>query len=318
MVQTIPVLVFFFVFLACLGIYFFYQDRQAMKKEILVKRASTAQSIKETRRIDLRRRREMSRTERLFSKLVDISLVSDLLAQSGLGISLDRFLYLSTGSAAGFALVSIVFIQSFIISCILIAAGFTLPVGFLYYKKIKRDRLIVEQFPEVIDFMVRALRSGQSLDRAFYGVSRNFADPMGGEIKIIYEEIAMGLAFSEALKNFEQRFPRIPEVRFLSSSFIIQKETGGNLTEILEGLSTTIRQRFKLERQIRASTAESRLSIVFIGLAPLGFGCASYWMRPEYISILFIEPVGRRLIFLAIMMNILGFLAMRILSRVEP
>lgn len=317
MVQTIPVLVFFFVLLVCLGGYFFYQDRRTLKKERLLKRAATRRSLKETRRHDLRRRREKSRTERLLSRLIDVPVLSDLLEQSGLGISLDRFLYTTSGLAAGFALAAILLFRSVLFFFPMVAAGFAIPILVLVYKKKKRDAAVVAQFPDMLDFMVRALRSGQSLDRALYGVSANFPDPIGGEIKIVYEEIAMGLAFAEALKNFESRFPKLPEVRFLCTSFIIQKETGGNLTEILDGLSRTIRQRFRLDRQIKATTAEGRLSIFFLGLAPFAFGSAVYWLKPDYISILFHDPVGQRLLFLALTLNILGFAVMRLLSRVE-
>jgi tight adherence protein B len=317
MEQTIPIFVFFFVLLVCLGVYFLYKDRQAVKKELLIKRASTKRSIKEIRRIDLRRRRERSRTERIFSFLIDIPQLGDLLSQSGINLSLDIFLFIATGVAALFAFIAIIAFRSFLPFLAMLSAGFAVPILFLMHKKKKRDAAVVEQLPDVLDFMVRALRSGQSLDNAFYGVSANFPDPIGGEIRIVYEEISLGLAFTEALKNFESRFSRLPEIRFLCTSFVIQKETGGNLTEILDGLSSTIRQRFKLIRQVKATSAEGRLSVLFLGILPFAFGFAVYVLNPAYITKLFVDPAGHKLLFLALVLDVAGFMVMRIMTKVD-
>ncbi len=317
MAQTISIFVFFFVLLVCLGGYFLHKDRQAIKKELLIKRASTKKTFRETRGIDLRRRREKSRTERIFSYFIDIPRLEDLLSQSGVNLSLDRFLLISTGSAALFAVIAIIVFRSFLPFIIMPGAGFIIPFLFLVHKKRKRDAAVVEQLPDVLDFMVRALRSGQSLDNAFYGVSVNFPDPIAGEIRIVYEEISMGLAFTDALKNFESRFPKLADVRFLCTSFVIQRETGGNLTEILDGLSRTIRQRFKLIRQVRAATAEGRLSTLFLGILPFAFGAAVYLLNPVYITKLFVEPAGQRLLFLALAFDVMGFIVMRIMTRVD-
>ncbi len=317
MAQTIPILVFFFVVLVCVGGYFFYQDHKAIKKEVLMKRVTTKISLKETRRLDLRRKREKSRMERVFAGVIDTPQLADLLSQSGINRSLDSFLFMSIGSAALFSLLAILLFRTFLPFLSMAGAGFFLPMLFLMYKKKQRDGALVKQLPDALEFMARALRSGQSLDKALYGVSTSFADPVGGEIKIIYEEISMGLAFADALKNFKIRFPKLPEVRFLCTCFIIQKETGGNLTDVLDGLSHTIRQRFKLARQVKAATAEARLSILFLGFAPFGFGSAVYMMKPAYVSVLFNEPSGQKLLFLALALNVTGFLVMKILSKVE-
>lgn len=317
MAHIISIFIFFFVLFVCSGGYFLYKDRQATQKERLMRRVSTKRSLKETRRIDLRRRRERSRTERMFSFLIDTPRLGDILAQSGVHLSLDSFLFLVSGTAALFALLAMIFFRSFLPFVAMLTAGFMIPILFLIYKKRKRDAAVVEQFPDVLDFMVRALRSGQSLDNALYNVSLNFSDPLGGEIRIVYEEIALGLAFAEALKNFEHRFPSLPEVRFLCTAFLIQKETGGNLTEILEGLSRTIRHRFKLVRQVKATSAEGRLSILFLGILPFAFGGLVYLLNPDYISRLFVDPVGQRLLFSALLLDLSGFLIMRIMTKID-
>ncbi len=317
MAGTISIFVFFFVLLACLGGYFLYQDQRAIRRDLLISRAASKRSVKETRRIDLRRRRERTRAERLFSSLIDIPRLGDLLSQSGLPLSMDAFLFTATATAALFGLIAVVFFRSFFPFIAMIAAGFSVPLLFLIHRKKKRDAAMTAQLPDMLDFMVRALRAGQSLDNALYGISAHFSDPIGGEIKIVYEEISMGLSFSEALNNFERRFPAIPEVTFLCTALAVQKETGGNLTEILEGLSHTLRDRFKLLRTVKATSAEGRLSILFLGMLPLAFAGLMYLVNPEYIRLLFVDPVGRILLFLAFALDVVGFVVMRIMTRIN-
>ena len=317
MAQMISIFVFFFALLICLGVYFLYEDRQTTKKELLIKRASTKRSLKETREIYLRRRRKKSRTERIFSYFIDIPQLEDFLSQSSVNLSLDRFLLISTGSAVLFAFMAIIVFRSLLLFIVMSGAGFIIPLLFLVHKKRKRDAAVVEQLPDVHDCMVRALRSGQSLDKALYGVSVNFPDPIGREIRIVYEEISMGLPFTDALKNFENRFPKLADIKFLCTSFVIQRETGGNLAEILDGLSRTIRQRFKLIRQVRAATAEGRLSTLFLGILPFAFGAAVYLLNPAYITKLFVDPAGQKLLFLALTLDVMGFIVMRIMTRVD-
>ena len=317
MAGTISIFVFFFVLLACLGGYFLYQDQRAVRRDLLISRAASKRSVKETRRIDLRRRRERTRAERLFSSLIDIPRLGDLLAQSGLPLSLDGFLFTATAAAALFGLIAVILFRSFFPFIVMIVAGFSTPVLFLIHRKKKRDAAVTAQFPDMLDFMVRALRAGQSLDNALYGISANFSDPIGGEIKIVYEEISMGLSFSEALNNLERRFPAIPEVNFLCTALAVQKETGGNLTEILEGLSQTLRDRSKLLRAVKATSAEGRLSILFLGLLPLVFGGVMYLTNPDYIRLLFVDPIGRILLFFALTFDVAGFIVMRIMTRIN-
>ena len=318
MERLIPVFVFFFVFLIALGTYFLYKDRQTIRKELFRDRVDTKKrSFKETRRIDIRRLKERSRAEDIFSVLLNIPRVETLISQSGLNISIDRFLFISTLCGALSSLVAIIVFSSFFAFVIVMVAGFFAPVFYLMKKRGERASALVKQLPDVLDFMVRSLRAGQSLDRAFHGVSVNFSDPAGGEIRIIYEEISMGLPFAEALENFENRFPKLADVKFLCASLIIQRETGGNLAEILASLSHTIRVRFRLQRQIKAFTAEGRLTSLIIGALPIVFGAVSYLVNPGYVSQLFIDPVGKKLLFLAVVLEIMGFVVMRVLARVK-
>ncbi len=317
MAYVIPFLVFVCVWLLCMGGYYIYLDQKAVKKQAMLRRAATAPSLKQIRRLELKRQRKIGMLERLISHVMDVSTLGDMLAQSGLALSLDAFLLISSGLGAGFSLAGFLMTRSFLMFVIMAVAGFALPVLVVAHKKRKRNQLMVSQLPNTMDFIVRALKSGQSLDRALYGVSTNMAPPISTEIRLVYDELSMGLAFAQALRNFEKRFPKIPEIKFLCTSFIIQKETGGNLTQILESLSHTLRSRFKLGRQIRAITAEGRLSMFLLGLAPFGFSGAIYLVNPGYMSILLHDPKGQHLLITALVLNVTGFLVMRLLTKVD-
>ena len=309
--------VFFFVFLVLLGIYFLHLDRRAAEREALIKRIASKKDKESQRESFFKKRREKSWVDGIFSLFIDIDRLDAFLSRTKAGLSVEKLLIASTVLAVSLSVFGLIIFKSSFPACLIFIAGFGIPFLYLAYKKKKRDSSVVEQLPDAIDFIVRSLRAGQSVDRAFRGVSANFSDPIGGEISTIYDEISMGIPFVEAMKNFENRFPRLADVKILCSAFIIQRETGGNLTEILKGLSNTIRERFTLKRQVKALSAEGRLTGIILGLLPLFFGGVMYLSNPSYIMLLFDDPIGNKLLFLALILELAGFTSMRYLSRVE-
>ena len=151
-----------------------------------------------------------------------------------------------------------------------LAGGGGIPSLYLMNLRRKRETALVKQLPDAIDMIVRALRAGQSVDQSLVEVGRGMPEPVGEEIHTIYDEMAMGLPFETALRNFERRFARLADVKILCAAFIVQRETGGNLTKILGGLADTIRERFKLRMQVRALTAEGRTTTWVLGPDPRG------------------------------------------------
>jgi tight adherence protein B len=192
-----------------------------------------------------------------------------------------------------------------------------MPFVYLVRRRKKREEALVQQVPDALDMIVRALRVGQSVDGALKEVGRVFAPPIGIEIRTIYEEMAMGLPFEKALDNFERRFPHVTDVKILCTAFTIQRETGGNLTRILQGLSTTIRERFTLKRQVRTLTAEGRTSAKILGILPLVFGGIVWILNSDYIRQLFVHPAGRKMLLYAAVSAILGFIFMRLMTKIE-
>ena len=127
----------------------------------------------------------------------------------------------------------------------------------------------------------------------------------------------MGLSFEAAIRGFQRRFHRITDVRMLCAALLIQRETGGNLTTILDSIAHTIRQRFTFHRQVRALSAEGRLSAIILGVLPIVFCTITWLVRPEYVRMLFTHPTGKKAILLALVLEAVGFALMFRLARVK-
>jgi tight adherence protein B len=155
------------------------------------------------------------------------------------------------------------------------------------------------------------------VDNALKEVARSSPPPLGAEIRTIYEEIALGIPFTAALENFEHRFNRLADVKLMTTAFIIQRETGGNLTRVLDNLANLIRERDTLKRQVRAMTAEGRSSAFILGVLPLVVGAFFWIVRPAYIKVLFTHPVGQKLLLAAVVLEISGFAVMCLMTRID-
>lgn len=197
--------------------------------------------------------------------------------------------------------------------------GFCLaaPAAALYLKKKQLEQQLTVQMPDALGMIVRALRVGQSVDNSLKDVAGAVPPPLGTEIRIIYEEVRMGIPFDQALRNFENRYPALADAKIFTTAFIIQREIGGSLSQILEGLGETIKKRFYFQRQVKTFSAEARISAVIIGLLPLLFVAVSYLFNPGYITRLTDTSLGRILVCAAFVLEAAGFLVMRKMARIK-
>jgi len=253
----------------------------------------------------------------LFGRRYPVPKLTALLRAADAPITEIHFVVFSLGAAA-IGILPVLFLSGAFSAALLAGLGMSaVPLAVVWHLRNRRENTLVRQLPEAIDMIVRSLRAGQAVDHALREVGRSLDAPLSDEISAIYDEIAMGLPFDAALRKFENRFSRSSDVKIFCTTFIVQRETGGNLTEILDGLAATVRQRFKLKMQIRAFTAEGRVSAVIIGLIPVGFALSTYLLNPDYISLLFVHPVGKKLLLAAFLLEGLGFYLMRRLARIE-
>jgi tight adherence protein B len=168
------------------------------------------------------------------------------------------------------------------------------PLFYLLYKKKKRMQLFQKQFPDVLDLLSRSLRAGHSFPSAIQMVAEEFPDPTGTEFKKVSTEIYYGLSLNDALKNLTKRVD-CEDLGFFITSVVIQRETGGNLAEMMDSIAHIIRERFKLLGRVKALAAEGVLSAWILSLLPFGVAALIYLMNREYILFLFNDPLGQKM-----------------------
>ena len=181
----------------------------------------------------------------------------------------------------------------------------------------KRARALTEQLPDVLDLMARSLQAGLSLNDAFRSVAEEMPLPAAAEFGRVFEEIRFGREYREALGNIVARNPAIFDLRLFVSSVLLQRETGGNLIEILESIANTIRARFLFEAKVNALTSEARFSALILGSLPLLVACLLLVINPQYLTPLITESLGNFLLLLAGVMYSIGIFLMIRLSQVE-
>ncbi|MBN3847654.1 MULTISPECIES: type II secretion system F family protein [Burkholderiaceae] len=170
-----------------------------------------------------------------------------------------------------------------------------LPIVYVQRRRNRRIRQLERQLPDVCDMLARALRSGHAFTGAIDMVGTEFAEPMSGEFRIVFDEINYGVSISEALTNLATRVP-IRDLRYFVIAVVIQRETGGNLAEVLDGITALIRDRFKLFDKVRVLSAEGKMSAWVLGLMPFGVGAAMMVLNPDFLDILWRDSTGVKMV----------------------
>jgi tight adherence protein B len=248
---------------------------------------------------------------------LNLASVSGLyLYQAGVTLTLGTLILTSV---AGFAFLGYMLDLRFraALPALLISAGF-LPLPFLYvrHRRTKRLSKLEQQLPEALGMMVSALRVGHSLIASLGAVAQDCDEPIGGEFRKCFEENNYGVDLRTALMNLAVRAP-IQDVRIFVAAVLIQKETGGNLAEVLENVAETTRERFRLKKQVSVHTAQGRMTGWILSLLPVGLGIAMYLVNPSGMSVLWTRPLGLKLLYTAIGMDIVGALIIRKIVRIR-
>jgi tight adherence protein B len=190
-----------------------------------------------------------------------------------------------------------------------LAAGF-LPYACLFWMRARRFRRFEELLPDTIDLMTRALRAGHTITSGIEMVSQEVPEPVASEFRRVFEEQNFGLPIREAMLNMARRVP-LPDVSFLVTAILVQKETGGNLAEILDKTTIVIRERFRLRGQLRVYTAQGRLTgWILVALPFFLFGVMAF-LNPDYEMVLITDPSGQKLVYAGLVMMVIGVLVIR-------
>jgi tight adherence protein B len=194
--------------------------------------------------------------------------------------------------------------------------GFTVPFVLLRMKRRRRLYAFEEQFPEALDLISRALKAGHAFATGLKMVADEMPEPVGPEFRKTFDEQNFGLPLKDALDNLTQRIPSL-DVRFFATAVLIQRETGGNLSEILENLAHVVRERFKILRQVRVYTAHGRLTgYVLLGL-PAFLSIALMFINPDHMNLLFRERMGQQMLMAALVMQVCGYIWIQKVIKIE-
>jgi tight adherence protein B len=185
-----------------------------------------------------------------------------------------------------------------------------MPFAFVLFKRSRRFKSFEKELPAACDLMVSALRAGQSLIAAMGMVSRECGDPLGGEFSTCFEEQNFGLDMKVAIDNLLRRVP-LQDLRIVCTAILIQKESGGNLAEVLDKTAHVIRERFRLRREVSTRTAQGRMTGWVLTLLPVVLGCALYFVNPTMMSLLWKRDIGIKLLYAASAMIVVGGLIIR-------
>ena len=192
-----------------------------------------------------------------------------------------------------------------------------IPVILLNSKATERARNLSEQLPDALDLVARSLQAGHGLADAMKLCAEEMPSPVADEFGRVFEENSLGRDLRESFETLSLRNPRNFDLKLFVSSVLLQRDTGGNLIEILGNISKTIRDRFVFEAKVRALTAEARISAIILGSLPFAILGLITWMRPDYLMPLWNDPFGNKIVAGALLWFGVGILVMRNVSTVE-
>jgi tight adherence protein B len=236
--------------------------------------------------------------------------------QSGVKTTISAVLMTSAVCAIVLGVIGSLFVRQFWILPVAGALGFALPFGVLKFKRGRRMRAFEEQFPEALDLIARALKAGHAFATGLKMAADELPEPVGPEFRKTFEEQNFGLPLKEALENLTLRIP-VLDVRFFATAVLIQRETGGNLSEILENLAHVVRERFKILRQVRVYTAHGRLTGYVLLALPAVLCIALSFINPDHMNLLFRERMGQTLLMIALGMQTAGYIWIRQVVKIE-
>jgi tight adherence protein B len=247
---------------------------------------------------------------KLLSRWPRSSWLQRLLEQADLKLRPGKFLLVSgcMGGAVSVALQGLT--HSPLLGVLGFAFGLFLPLAFVYFRRRQRFRKFEAMLPQAIELLVRSTRAGHPFTAAMDMIGSELPEPIAGEFRRIHEEQRFGLPVREALLNLVERVPTL-DVKFLVTALMLQRETGGNLAEILDKLAYVIRERFRILRQVRVFTAQGRMTMLLLMSLPPVLVIFLSFTNPDFMRPLFHDPLGHMLLATGIMMQVIGYFLIR-------
>jgi tight adherence protein B len=230
----------------------------------------------------------------------------DLVLQAGIETRPAKIVMMSVVLGFGSYLITdLYFRRNFLISVCVGAVLAMAPFAYVAWKRKKRLGQFEEHFPEALDLLGRAVRAGHAFTTGLEMITRECAEPIAGEFRTVFEEQNFGLPLRDAMLNLTDRIPLI-DARFFVTALLIQKETGGNLAEILDGLARVIRDRFRIHREVKTRTAQGRMTAAILLAIPPFMMFALGAVNPQYMKPLYTDPVGPMILGIAAVLQFAG------------
>ncbi|MFA7338987.1 MAG: type II secretion system F family protein [Candidatus Obscuribacterales bacterium] len=239
-----------------------------------------------------------------------------LVEQSAIAMSVSDFVLVLFACALVPGLTAYIFAVPELICLALSLVCCSLPMIYIAVLATRKRTKFIEQLPDAIDLMVSVLRTGHSVAQAVRSVGKESAQPLGEEFSQILQRINLGQPFGEALSSTVAKY-KSDELDLIRRAITIQAEVGGSLAELLEKTNLTLRQRLKLKRQVRVLTSQSRLTGIIVGLLPLMLGSALEFLSPGYLEPLFTSDLGRMLLALAVVLEVVGIVLINKMTEVK-
>lgn len=254
--------------------------------------------------------------DRLLLALPRVSRIDRMIQQAGCEFGVSRLL----------SIMSLLFLAALLLAlggrapapaalALALMAGL-LPLGWLSWRRGRRVHQLEMQLPDAIDLIARAMRAGHAFPAAVQMVAEESPEPLASEFRVVHDEVNFGVSIDEAFRNLSTRVPS-DDMRFFVIAVLLQRETGGNLAEVLGNIGTLVRNRFKLLGKVRVLAAEGKLSAWILGVMPIGLALMINVINPEFMSLLWTDPVGLNLVYGCVVLFLIGVFWMWRLIRIR-
>ena len=316
---AVAVLVFLLILVLALGAFILFaprSERTELKKRL---------SLLELRTIENDDLPEVLKSEilsdvpilnRALSGLGFALRIDKRLKQAGLEMKVGTFALLSGLLFAVGLLAGALLRWPYVLLPVAGAALSLVPNAVVNFKVRRRQKRFMIHFPDALEMFARSLRAGHSFTGAIQLVGQEMPDPVGPEFRTVFDEQNLGIPLRQALLGMTDRVDSL-EVKFFVTAILIQRETGGNLAEIIDKISHVIRERFRIQGQLKIYTAQARMTGIVLALLPLGVALAIGVLNPEFLKPLWFDAIGKFLIALAILMQAAGALVIRRIIRIK-
>ena len=317
----VVVLVFVAVLLLLEGLYLMWKSYKGPEARKLEKRLQalfgSGDATPQARILKERMLSEVPMLQRWLLRVPRAQALDRLILQSGLDWTVSKLLLgCAALGVAGFVAVMGLAHQSETFGLMVGAALALAPLVLLHHRRAKRLKRIEAQLPEALDLVTRALRAGHAFSSGLQMIGEEMAEPIASEFRVVHDEVNFGVSLQQALTNLSERIP-LTDLRYFVVAVLIQRDSGGNLTEVLANLSRLIRERLKLLAKVRVLSSEGRLSAWVLGVMPFVLAGLMNLVNPEFMSLLWTDPIGIGIIKHMLVLMAIGVLILRRIVRIH-